>query len=444
MTGYAGRGTFSSGLPSTSTGVDSTAKITKLRGVHQKRGVGGSDLAFLPGNAGTQVSIEELRFVVHILITSLPLPSHLRMFVPLARALVAAGHRISAALHVQGHQYLTPHGIEVFGVGVDLADFTGRSRVSCGDSGRATGQCALTAEIFTGPLAEHNADAYMSLVEELKPDLILRGDTEFGGYLVAEKLGIPHVCLETAGAANTVRPDFLHPRMDAHRARLRLEPDPNGLSLYRFGFIDHIPAELTFQKYPIATSKAYRFPMPEHPGEALPDWFADLPTDRPLVLAALGTLIWELAPQLLRNTVAALSDVDCAAIVLTGGHAVPEAARAHIKVVDYLPQPLALPACDLFISHGGMNSIREALQSSVPMVVAPFAADQPHNAERIDALGLGVRIDPDAATDQIRAACQRVLDTPDFRYRTEKARRHFLTMPDVERAADDLVRSFAP
>lgn len=379
---------------------------------------------------------------MHILITSLPLPSRLRMFVPLAKALMAGGHRVTAALHAQGHHYLTSHGIEVIDAGADLSSFTGPSQVDGADSsGRATGQKALTPELFAGPLAELNADAYLPLVETVKPELILREDTEFGGYLAAEKLGIPHICLGTAGAANTVRPDFLHLRLDAHRARLGLAPDPEGKALYQYGFIDFTPPEFEFQKYPIPTSRAYRFPMPEHPREALPEWFAGLPTDRPLILAALGTLTWELAPQLIRNTIAALSDMDCSAIVVAGKHSAPGSTPAHIRVVDYLPQPLALPACDLFITQGGMNSIREALQNGVPMVVSPFGADQPHNAERVDELGLGVRIEPSATAEQVRAACGRVVDSPAFRHRTEKARRRFLTLPDVECAADDLVRS---
>lgn len=52
-----------------------------------------------------------------------------------------------------------------------------------------------------------------------------------------------------------------------------------------------------------------------------------------------------------------------------------------------------LKQADVFITHGGMNSVSEALVNGVPMVVIPFMADQPTNARRIEELGLGKRLD---------------------------------------------------
>ena len=48
---------------------------------------------------------------------------------------------------------------------------------------------------------------------------------------------------------------------------------------------------------------------------------------------------------------------------------------------------------DVFITHGGMNSISEALVYEVPMIVIPFMADQPVNARQVETLGLGKRMD---------------------------------------------------
>ena len=47
-----------------------------------------------------------------------------------------------------------------------------------------------------------------------------------------------------------------------------------------------------------------------------------------------------------------------------------------------MPQPLLLARCDAFVTHGGFNSVKEALSSGVPMVVVPISADQPYSAER--------------------------------------------------------------
>ena len=52
-----------------------------------------------------------------------------------------------------------------------------------------------------------------------------------------------------------------------------------------------------------------------------------------------------------------------------------------------------LRQADIFVTHGGMNSISEALVYGVPMVVIPFMSDQPTNARRIEELGLGKKLD---------------------------------------------------
>ena len=65
----------------------------------------------------------------------------------------------------------------------------------------------------------------------------------------------------------------------------------------------------------------------------------------------------------------------------------------NFLVYHSVPQLSVLKQADIFITHGGMNSISEALVNGVPMVVIPFMADQPTNARRIEELGLGKRLD---------------------------------------------------
>lgn len=62
----------------------------------------------------------------------------------------------------------------------------------------------------------------------------------------------------------------------------------------------------------------------------------------------------------------------------------------NIHIYDSLPQLEILKKASLFITHGGMNSVNEAICYKVPMIVYPQGADQTLNAWRVNDLGIGV------------------------------------------------------
>jgi len=71
--------------------------------------------------------------------------------------------------------------------------------------------------------------------------------------------------------------------------------------------------------------------------------------------------------------------------VLEGLPAAPE----NFILRETLPQLDVLSKCHGFISHGGANSMHEALGFGVPMVVVPVFGDQPINADTVARLGAG-------------------------------------------------------
>ena len=61
----------------------------------------------------------------------------------------------------------------------------------------------------------------------------------------------------------------------------------------------------------------------------------------------------------------------------------------NIHIYDRVPQLEVLQRADLFITHGGMNSVNEAIYFGVPMIVLPIGNDQPTVAKQVQACGLG-------------------------------------------------------
>ena len=65
----------------------------------------------------------------------------------------------------------------------------------------------------------------------------------------------------------------------------------------------------------------------------------------------------------------------------------------NVHIYPSVPQVDVLEYADVFVTHGGMNSVSESLVKGTPMVVIPFVSDQPVNAKRIEELGLGKRLE---------------------------------------------------
>ena len=65
----------------------------------------------------------------------------------------------------------------------------------------------------------------------------------------------------------------------------------------------------------------------------------------------------------------------------------------NIHIYQSVPQIQVLKMADVFVTHGGMNSVSEALVFGIPMVVIPFHSDQPVNARCVEELGAGKRLE---------------------------------------------------
>ncbi|CAJ1449016.1 unnamed protein product [Effrenium voratum] len=99
-----------------------------------------------------------------------------------------------------------------------------------------------------------------------------------------------------------------------------------------------------------------------------------------------------------------------------------------------------LPKCQAFITHGGANSVHEALSLGLPLAVVPMFGDQPVNAEKVAAVGAGISFFEPLKTltpESLRRAVSQLLaKSSPFRSAAEDLQRQMAKAPGVKGAVD--------
>ncbi|VDM68271.1 unnamed protein product [Strongylus vulgaris] len=84
----------------------------------------------------------------------------------------------------------------------------------------------------------------------------------------------------------------------------------------------------------------------------------------------------------------------------------------NVHIFKWLPQSdlLQNPKTKAFISHGGYNSLQEAISAGVPLITIPLFGDQPRNARLAERHHFAIRIHKnEVSVDTVADAISRVL-----------------------------------
>jgi len=124
-----------------------------------------------------------------------------------------------------------------------------------------------------------------------------------------------------------------------------------------------------------------------------PDSASGLSSHRqPIVYLSLGSL-GSADVGLMQKLIDSLAQTDYFVIVSMGPQHQELRLAPNMSGEEFLPQPAILPEVDVVITHGGNNTVTESLHFGKPMVVLPLFWDQHDNAQRMQELGLGRRLD---------------------------------------------------
>nr|WP_243751962.1 nucleotide disphospho-sugar-binding domain-containing protein [Leucobacter weissii] len=136
---------------------------------------------------------------------------------------------------------------------------------------------------------------------------------------------------------------------------------------------------------------------PERHDDEVAAWLEQ--SDEPFVYVSFGSFL-SVRGDVLARVAAALRERGLRAAIAHGSSSPEELGPLpeNWLVRGFLPQLTLLERAAAAVTHGGNNSVTEALACGVPLVVLPFSTDQFAGAEALERTGLGIALAPNEAS----------------------------------------------
>lgn len=162
---------------------------------------------------------------------------------------------------------------------------------------------------------------------------------------------------------------------------------------------------------------------------------------RPLILISLGTT-FNNKPQFYELCFRAFAHSPWQIVMVVGENTKlsrSQSALPNFIVRTSVPQLELLQRAVLFISHGGMNSVNEALYYNVPLLLLPQGADHAWVATRTAELGAGIRLSAAVDAGQLRRAAEEVLARPAYAESAARIGASLRATGGIQKALEDIM-----
>jgi UDP:flavonoid glycosyltransferase YjiC (YdhE family) len=340
--------------------------------------------------------------------------------VPLARALVNAGHEVAFATASEFGAYVRRVGFETFVAGPSEAEAIAAfgSPTSSADPGVRRLRFVRRAEAILQDL--------VPLLSHWQPDLLMHAELELAGPVAATLARIPSV---NHGLGIGLPPADAASLWQAYG----LQPPPYS-GMYRNMYVDIVPPGLATEHARGLPNRQLLQPIGlDDPGDQPdPPWLEGLGSG-PTVYVTLGT-VYNSAPSVFAAILAGLRDEPVELIVTLGRSGEPadfgpQPANVHLE--RYVPQSRLLPLCDVVVSHSGLGTVLAAIRNCLPMLFLPQGApSQDRIADACVAAGCGIRLNSQDVTPQrVNSAVRALLDDPGYRANVARLRDEIEAMP---------------
>ncbi len=174
----------------------------------------------------------------------------------------------------------------------------------------------------------------------------------------------------------------------------------------------------------------------------IPDFSFDNRNGKKLIYISLGT-IHSNCMEFYQQCFEAFSEENYQVVMSVGNKtdlSALEPLPDNFIIRKYIPQLAVLKKTDVFLSHGGLNSVSEALFYGVPVIAVPMSNDQPAVAKRLKELGAGIELKMEDITPSLlRQTVLEVLSKPEYKIHCNEIRESFKKAGGYRTAASDIL-----
>lgn len=396
---------------------------------------------------------------------------HLNSLISLSQELKKRGHRVTFFEKPKIEVRVRQAGLEFFPIGGDRPSYK-EKKLPAGNSGIWSEIATLR---FNLKRIIHDVEIFLqctpSALVQAGVDALLINEIALTGPTVAQMLHLPYFIISTSVPHNfgwNAFPSFSGYRysaswfswvqralleastlrmrgpiryaLDEHRRQAQLGPVRGIQEAFpELAHITQLPKCLDFPRATLPCNFYYTGPFLNRATRASVEFPWDRLDGRPVIYASLGTTR-NVQPVVFRMIAAACQDLDLQLVISLGGRFEPELFSnlpGQPLVTKYAPQLDLLKIAKIVITHGGPNTVFEALLEGKPMITIPIAHDQPAVAARLARLKVAevlpiMRL----SAKRIRAAVTKILNDTSYRDAALELQAKIQSIHGSERAAE--------
>jgi len=292
------------------------------------------------------------------------------------------------------------------------------------------------------PLNRHTYNGIIPLLKEYQPDLVIGDHQLFAASIAAKKLGLPYATTVTAPAAIKIMSELPKVHEWEEKQIIALQQELGVTENRALDCSDLLTLVLTSKYFfgEMDLTSNYQFTGPVLTERRIScefDWGKFNANSNKKILVSIGTTFdHEHKKAFFQKVVDAFKDEDLTVVVVSDPQLFEEWPE-NFMVYQQVPQLDLLPHLDGVVSHGGHNTVSEALSNGLPLVVIPIAYDQSHVAGRVVRTGAGERLNFNRfKAHHLNEAVQNILTNPEYKKAAETIRESFVEAGGSSTAAN--------